>query len=283
MRRIVFLLAGAVFLAGCAKSAEVAMSDVDALRTAEQVLLRDCMKRAGFEYQITTEATVQGECEFPYVIDDIAWAQRHGYGTDIQRGLEKLRADDPNQRYFHSLPAARRPAAIAAANGSEPTGLTAKDPEGMVMTRSDQGCQTAADRELYGDAQAWFQAKVTAQALKAMRIERATADPRFAAATAPWAACMHAAGYDYASPAKLRETLPPPERPLPFPDEQRMAVTEATCALSSGLASTVKALDAHYDAQLRQQYKHDVENERRLKRAALPRARDIVRDAGLGS
>jgi len=259
------------------------MSDADALHTAEKVLLRECMKRAGFEYQITPEARVPGEREFPYVIDDIAWAQRHGYGTDIQRGLEKLRTDDPNQRYFHSLPAARQPAAIAAANGSKPTGLTAKDPEGMVMTHSDQGCQTAADRELYGDAQAWFQAKVTAQALKAMRVERASADPRFAAATEPWAACMHAVGHDYASPAKLRETLPPPEKPLPFHDEQRMAVAEATCALSSGLASTAKDLDAHYDTQLRQQYKHDMETEQRLKQAALPRARDIVRTAGLSS
>jgi hypothetical protein len=252
------------------------LSDADTLHAAEQVLLRDCMVRAGFEYQITPASAVPDQRTFPYVIDDVAWAQRHGYGTDIQRSLTALRAADPNQRYFRSLPAARRAAALVAANGARPTGLVAKDPQGGVMTHSDQGCQADVDRELYGDAQAWFQAKVTAQAMSPMKVERVTADSRFTTATAGWAGCMRSAGYHYDNPAKAREALPPPEKPLPFAGERRMAVTEAQCAVSSGLSATAKALDTQYELELHRQYSHDLGIESALKQAALPRARDVL-------
>lgn len=270
-------------LSGCARTEPARLSDSDALDLGRQILIRDCMRQAGFDYRVTPRPVLPDDREFPYVVDDVGWARKHGYGTDIQRSLEALRVADPNKRYFNALPAERRSAALSAANGVKPTGLTAKDPGGVTMSRSDQGCQTSADRELFGDPQAWFQAKVTVQALGPIRISHVTADPQFAAATRPWAACMRAAGYPYASPVDLRNHLPPPEKPLPFADEQRMAVAEATCAVDSELAATAKALDARHDTLLRQQYKTDLDTEQRLRQVALPRARELVRRAGLGS
>ncbi len=277
--RVLLGLALVTALAGCAgpSLAPLPGSDDDVLHAAEQIALRDCMARAGFEYQITPPPAVPDQREFPYVIDDVAWARKHGYGSDIQRQLDSIGNNDPNQKYFHGLPEDRRTAALAAANGAKPIGLTAKDPDGIVSTRSDQGCHAEVYRELYGDAQAWFQASTTVNALNGVRVERVTADPKFAAALGPWSACMHTAGYDFKSPTDLRASLPAPDQPLPFADEQRMAVAEATCANDSKLAAVAKELDAHYDAELHQEYRGALDTRRRMQQAALPHARDLVR------
>ncbi|MBE8521435.1 hypothetical protein ILP97_28765 [Amycolatopsis sp. H6(2020)] len=248
--------------------------DTQVLHDAEQLVLRDCMARAGFEYRITPPPSVPDQREFPYVVDDVEWARKHGYGSDIQQRLDAVRAEDPNQRYFRSLPADRRPAAAAAANGTRPIGLTAKDPEGITVTRSDQGCRTEVFRELYGDPQTWFQTSTTVTGLKALRMRRVLADPKFAAALVPWSSCMRAAGYDYPSPADLRARQP--EQPVPFADEQRMAVTEATCAGQSGLAATAKELDAHHEAEVNKQYQAALDTQHRLQQAALPHARELL-------
>ncbi|MGW5744760.1 hypothetical protein [Amycolatopsis sp. NPDC003861] len=279
----VFVTLGAV-AAGCAAPPATppaaAVPDSRVLDEAEQVVLRDCMAKAGFEYRITPPPSVPDQREFPYVVDDVEWARKHGYGSDIEQQLDALRADDPNQRYFRSLPAERRPAAAAAANGPKPLGLTAKDPDGGTVTRSDQGCRTEVFRELYGDPQTWFQASTTVAGLKPLRVRRVMADPKFTGALGPWSACMRSAGFAYSSPADLRAHRP--EQPA-FADEQRMAVTEATCAGQSGLAATAKELDAHYEAELNQQYQAALDTRHRLQEAALPHARQLLRQDRPGS
>ncbi|MEV0225389.1 hypothetical protein [Streptomyces sp. NPDC050704] len=215
--------------------------------------------------------------EFPYVINDMTWAQKHGYGTDMQRALAKLRKTDPNQRYFRGLPANRREAALDAANGSKPLNVTAKTPDGMLFQRSPEGCQSEADRKLYGDLRKWFQAKVTVDTLAEIKRTRVLGDPRFAEAVKPWAACMRAAGHPYAGPAQLRAKLPPPNDPLPRKEEIRLAVAEARCAMSSGLARTSSELDEYYAEKLEKQYRSDVETRRQLQVSALPRAHSITR------
>ncbi|MFD6289234.1 hypothetical protein [Streptomyces sp. NPDC060205] len=246
------------------------------LYTAGQLLLRDCMGKRGFEYFPVKENPVPEAREFRYVLTDLTWAQKHGYGSDIQRELAKVRETDPNQRYFHSLPAKRRAVALTAVNGSDPLSVTAKAPDGVVLRRSAQGCQSEVYRTLYGDLEAWFQATVTDDALAELRYSRVTADPRFAEAVKPWSTCMRTAGHPYASPTKLREALRPSQRPLPREEEIEIAVAEARCANDSGLARTTRALDRQYAQNLLKQYHSAVDTRRRLQLAALQRARSIV-------
>lgn len=277
------VLVGIALLAACSAPAapheEITEADLGTLHLAEEVLLRDCLERAGFEYRTSPLEPGSDVKDFPYVIDDVAWAGRHGYGTDIQHELDEIRISDPNQLYFQSLPPERRAAALKAANGERPEGLTARTPDGMVLTRSDRSCRTDAERELYGDVQAWFQARSTITALTPMRNERVIADPRFTQAVLPWADCMRAAGHPYPSPAELRATLPPPEQPLPKDQEVQLALTEANCALNSGLADTAEMLDQQYDNELRRRYQHEVETADRLRLAALPHARPLAERA----
>lgn len=250
-----------------------------ALHRAEQILLRNCMRRHGFEYRMVAENPVPQAREFPYVLDDVAWAEKHGYGSDLQRAVARSRTTDPNQHYFRSLGPERRAAALEAAHGARPVGVTARTPDGMVLTRSDQGCQSEADRTLYGDLTSWFQARSTVEALPEMARARVLADPRFAEATRHWARCMRAAGHAYESPAEIRAALPPPGRPLPREREVRLAVAEAKCAHSSGLAGTAKRLDQKFGSALRQKYRSDVNTLHRLQLAALSRARPITNGA----
>jgi hypothetical protein len=258
------------------------MSDSEILDVARQILLRKCMEQAGFDYRVEPPPRIPDDREFPYVIDDAGWAWRHGFGTDLQRARENLRNSDPNQQYFSSLPTGRRVAALQAANGRQPNGMSAKDPSGTVVQRSDRSCQVTAEQELYGDARVWFQARVTRDGLKALRTGAVLADPGFAEAARPWANCMRAAGYPYTTPAELRGHLPPAEKPLPFPEEQHMAVAEANCAVSSGLAATAATLDARHGARLTAKFEADVGTAQRLEQAALPRARELVRAESTG-
>jgi hypothetical protein len=259
---------------------EPSRQEEDLLYTAGQILLRDCMEKQGFEYRPVKQNPVPEARDFPYVINDVTWARKHGYGTDIQQAMAKVRETDPNQRYFRSLPAKRRAAALTAANGSRPLKVTAKAPDGMLFQRSPEGCQSETDRKLYGDLQKWFQAKVTFDTLTEIRRSRVLADPRFAKAVKPWAACMRAAGHSYSSPAQLRNSLAPSNHRLSRKKEIRLAVAEADCALSSGLSGKAAALDREYAEKLRRQYHSDVETRRRLQLTALPRARSITRTAG---
>jgi hypothetical protein len=134
--------------------------------------MRACLARAGVDDQV-------GPSEFPYILDDVHWARRHGYGTEL-------------------------------------AGI-------------DQSCRTETEPD--------------AEAATRARIDRVRADPRFTEAVRPWADCMRANGYPYASPAAARAALP-----LADGQETRLASTEAECALASGLAVTAKALDREYTA-----------------------------------
>jgi hypothetical protein len=245
------------------------------LHTAQQILFRDCMRREGFIYSLADENPVPEARYFAYVTDDVAWARAHGYGTDIQRKISLLRQEDPNQRYFESLPKGRRSASLKAAHG-ERMDLTITTPDGLKMTRSRDGCQSESERALYGDLATWFRARSTVDGLESMSQQRVLSDPGLTAKNRAWAACMRLAGHAYTSPSDLRAKLPPADKPLPRAEEIRLAVTEATCAHSSGLAATAAALERKYDTQLRQRYRSSVATERRLRLTALPRARSIV-------
>ncbi|MBB5938181.1 hypothetical protein [Streptomyces zagrosensis] len=248
------------------------------LHAAEQVLLRDCMRRQGFKYQVTSENPLPEAREFPYVVDDLAWAAEHGYGSGLQRALEKIKENDPNQRYFRSLPPERRTAALTAANGPRPKGLTARSPDGMVLSRSDQGCQSEAERTLYGDLKGWFQTQVTVDSLPGLRHQRVRADRRFTTAVRKWSGCMHTAGHPYATPDNARAALTSsaPRQPAPSHQEVRLALAEARCAAESGFSKTIAGLDRHYEKELRRQYRTAVHTSAQLQLGALPRARKIT-------
>ena len=58
---------------------------------------------------MTDASPLPDDQQFPYVLTDIGWAARHGYGSDLERQAERLRQGDPNTVYLLSLTPQRRP------------------------------------------------------------------------------------------------------------------------------------------------------------------------------
>ncbi|MFF7934981.1 hypothetical protein [Streptomyces sp. NPDC007940] len=260
------------------------------LHLAEQLLTKECMEKRGYKYWVEERPAPDGPSLFPYVVDDPAWAARHGYGNDIYRAQQREALRDPNQRYFRSMPADRAPELVSALNGPRPEGLSVRLPNGIQVTHSDQGCVAEAERALYKDLPAWFRATRVATSLAGMRAGMVVADKRYLAALKPWARCMKAKGYTYPSPAEARAAATRPDKEWPHAEEVRLASAEAACAgsgsassPSSGpgsgsdtLSAVVKSLDAEYRAELRRRHPGPTADLDRLKREALPRARTIV-------
>ncbi|WP_240137906.1 hypothetical protein [Streptomyces sp. MUM 178J] len=246
------------------------------LHDAEELLLRDCMRRAGFDYHPVPSEPPSVEHAFPYVLDDAAWAREHGYGRDLAERRRALTRSDPNRRYFESLTPRRKSQALVAANGPSPRGVLATLPGGGAVQRSDRGCVSEAQRRLYGDLPAWFQASTAVRTLELVRRSRVVADPRYREGVTAWAACMRGAGHPHPTPGRARATALSAADPLPRSREIALALAEVRCAERSGLADTARRLDAHHEALLSRRYRRDTEAKIRLETGALPRARAVV-------
>ncbi|MFE2850299.1 hypothetical protein ACFXJO_04100 [Streptomyces lavendulae] len=249
------------------------------LARAEQVLISRCMAERGFAYAVT-EPPAPERRSFPYGVDDVEWARANGYGGRAAREDERARAADPNQRWFHRLPARERAAARTALMGASPVGLSARTPTGMTLTASTQGCLAQAQRALYGDLAAWFRVKVVTMNLRPAQEERVRRDPRYAEAVGQWAACMRAAGRPYDSPDASRSAAAALADGLPAERadaaETALAVTEATCATGTPLSRVSRALDHTYGDEVRALHQDEIDLRRRLQKDALPRAERVV-------
>jgi hypothetical protein len=253
------------------------MSDAQVLDIAQQLLERQCMIRHGFRMSVSSHEPVADMRDFPYVIDDVAWAGRHGYGSDLRRALDRYRATEPNGRYFASLDAGRRAAALDALHGTGPGRLTAHLPGGGVVAHSDTGCTAEAEGRLYRDLPAWFRLSHVKAGITPVVRNQVQNDPRYQAATGRWAQCMRRSGQPATDPADARARGLASARRA----EIALAVAEATCAQTT-LGPVSAQLDAERAAALRSAYRTDLDLEQSLRSAALPRARVVVANAPAG-
>jgi len=249
----------------------VTAQETKLLDRAEQILVRRCMRRHGFKLWITPRIVLPHAARFRYVVDDVSWAQKHGFGADIDRRVAKLGRSDPNGRYFSSLSPSRRKAALRALNGERPEGLEARLPSGMVVRRSDSSCTSHAEGALYGDLQQWYRVSKIGGSLTGVRAGRVTAHPSFISATRRWATCMLAKGHPYSSPYEARDVASSKHQIT----QRGIAVAEATCARATGLSETAHRLDQMYAKEVLNEYRADIAAARGLQLAALLRARSI--------
>ncbi|MER5890062.1 hypothetical protein ABT160_40085 [Streptomyces sp. NPDC001941] len=251
-------------------------AEADLLHRAEQLLVRDCMRRAGFRYWPTPPRPGSGYRDFPYGIDDPAWAARHGYGRDVVRLLDRAEAASPQRRYLDGIGEQRRRAYGTALNGPAPQGLSMTGPLGGTLTRSDQGCVTESWRRLYGDAQEFFRGNETLRQLQSLRTGRVLADPNYLAAAKRWSACVAGSGQTAPNPSALRAGRLALDEPDAEARDVAAATAEARCARSTGLATTARAVERARTAELEARYGPDLRRLWGLQASALPRARDVV-------
>ncbi|MEU7809775.1 MULTISPECIES: hypothetical protein [unclassified Micromonospora] len=250
-------------------------SPAEVLYAATQLLIRDCMQRRGFRYWPAPRRPVPELREFPYVLDDVSYARRHGYGGALERRLQEAMAADPNARYVRELPPERGAAAVRAVNGDpgEPDALRATLPAGGVLRRSSHSCTSEAERRLYLDLPGWYRVVKITDNLAGLRVGRVLADPRYAAGVTAWRRCMRAAGHDVADPAAARASVPEPASGSVATGELELAVSEATCATRTGLGRLSRQLDAEHRRAVERRFRTEVADRLRFETAALPRAR----------
>lgn len=164
------------------------------LRQAEERLIKRCMERHGFTYTEQPPPSAAAR-EFPYVVDDVAWANRYGYGhtreRDVNDGtLEKLTPDQ--QRAWRQT---------LIGSGDQ---LTADIPGLGRISAPDNGCTAEARRNLYGDLTKWYGVRRVVDHLDTYLSNKVTGDPRYRAALVPWAKCVRHHGYRVTTPIDLR-------------------------------------------------------------------------------
>lgn len=266
-------------LAGCASAPvrELTGAERIQLDQAEQRLIRTCMARQGFPYWVRAPLTADEQRVFGFVVDDVGWARRYGYGGLVQRQVLAQRAHDPNRIHRESLsPDARAKYTDALAGGPRTKPLTASLPAGGTVKTMIGGCEAEAQTGLYGDRAAWFRLDKVATNLQPLYVHDLISDSRFTTALKAWSRCMHGKGHRYSSPAEIRSALPGLTEGLDsaafLAAEVRLAVPEAECARASGLADTARSLQQHYLGP----YAADLAAHGRMELAALDRARKIT-------
>lgn len=298
-RRVLIVAAAATtitlgFLTSCsvghvskptAPGRELTETEQAGLEYAEELLVQRCMERQGFRYWAQRPLGAEDLKHTGFVLDDVNWAHTHGYGSDIDRKDEAARRNDPNRRYAEGLSKARLANYRTALNGGrESRRLSADLPTGQRVTGQLGGCQAQAQKKLYGDPATWFRVDTIAINLLPLYVSDLVKDERFTDAVDAWAQCMRGNGHDYAHPKDIDAALPTllkgksPAAARTI--EVRLAVAEATCARSSGLATTGDRLEREYRLRASKPYASELATRSRLQHTALGRATDIVGRVG---
>ncbi|NUP02797.1 MAG: hypothetical protein HOW71_05215 [Nonomuraea sp.] len=251
------------------------------LEKAEYLLVRRCMTRAGFRYWLPRVLTVEERKGSRYMLTDLGWARKHGYGLRLKQELTAAKEHDPNLAYVNGLSADQRGRYNDALDGGPGAAtVTVKLPSGGTVSGSSGGCVGEARDKLYADHEAWFRVSKIATNLLPLYVPDLVADRRFTAAVRAWSRCMAGQGHEYADPGAIRAALPRLTKGL-GPDraqalEVELAVAEATCARRTSYAETTRPLEREYRDRASRPYARELALHRRLERAALERARLII-------
>ncbi|WIX82916.1 hypothetical protein QRX50_20170 [Amycolatopsis carbonis] len=213
-------------------------ADEELENNAEQLLVEKCMIYAGFQTWPRVKLAATPQNLYPYVIDDVQWARRHGFGSDIQQSNAQTAAADPNVRYFSGLSDIDRKRATTALNGplllsSDASRVTVAVPSGGSMSRSTQGCTSESEQELYGNLADWFRVDATGASLNMVRYRMVINDATYVATVKRWASCMDRTGYHHVSPSEaMAAFIGPAVTPTRQVEQRALEISTATAEAS---------------------------------------------------
>jgi hypothetical protein len=241
------------------------------LQRAEERLIGRCMSEHDFVYR-ERPAPKAADNKFPYVVDDVAFAKKHGYGLTAQDSKPEQPGTD---EAFSRLSTADQRSYQDKLVGTGRQ-ITVDLPGGGRLSVSDKGCIATARKALYGDLRGWFSAAKTVGMVDRVVTHDVRADPQYEAAVKDWAACVRRTVPGVTDEGGLREELDRRTKDLPDAPAQRvqvqLAVVEATCANSSSLARTIRAIEPVHRAAVVAKYQDDQRRLYAYEVAALPRA-----------
>lgn len=264
---------------------ELEPAELHVLDRAEAVLTASCMRRRGFRHEPPELASRLDPSPgaYPFGLDDLTYARRHGYGI-VEGAAEegRLRRTDPNRKYVSSLPADRRTAYNKTLTGDQSDVLRVRLPTGPELLIPRDGCLAEAQRELYGDFDRWSRAKAVVDNLRSEIDPAVGENARYQKALRRWSACMRSKGHSYAGPGPIRREIaeaiaaPGADRLKTQARETTLAVAEAECARGTGLVRTARDLERVAESRIRQRRQADIETVQAARLSALPLARSLV-------
>ncbi|MFI1226313.1 MULTISPECIES: hypothetical protein [unclassified Streptomyces] len=238
-----------------------------------------CIRREGFRYWPIPVASVAERKVGAYVVDDVAWARRYGYGRAFDIAAMKTHREHPNIAYANALPEKERVRYSKALDGNFTDTITTELPSGGSVRTPRDGCYAQAREQLYGDYPTWFRAKKTVTSLTPLYIPRILRDKRLTSTVAAWSRCMKAAGRPFRSPDAIRRERENLIRGMSesqaLRSESALAVTEARCARRTSLGKTARALEREYRNDIARDYAAEFTAYRQMRVSALARARSL--------
>ncbi|TWD84908.1 hypothetical protein FB561_6104 [Kribbella amoyensis] len=255
-------------------------ADQRVLEAAEDLVLSQCMSRAGFTFRAVT-IDRPNDRSYPYAIDDVDWARSHGYGIADDVAARAVRRPDPNLVALRAMTPAERQQYLEALNGSGRTTVTVGAPSGGTAGTNADGCTAEARRTLFGDHDGWFRASTVAVNLdSAVIVPEVVRSPRLRPALERWSNCLRTKGFADRDPLAARDRIGELAGRVDLDrlrrDEQAVAVAEAECSVRSGYVATAERLDRELGAPIRRKNSDALQQYRRLATAALPKARAII-------
>ncbi|MET8680611.1 hypothetical protein ABZW18_24255 [Streptomyces sp. NPDC004647] len=306
------LMACAAATAGCAGGTDGGTNDRgrrpvprsaqaqdDLLRGAESALVRRCLAEKELKLPQAPGGNAgpggakngagTSQREFPYGIEDSAWAAEHGFGLDTPRTSSRqgdtarsghLRKGAGDRPDTGPDTAARQRELSDAMFGSGKRELSARTATGHLIKANSDGCLAQAQRTLYGDQKGWFRTQVTVNNLGAETHQRVTDDPAYSTALARWSQCVQPV-QQAEDPDELRRIWQRRARALAPEQAERLqrqfAVAEARCVGNTGLARTGERLERRHGAEVRAAHAELLAEHRRMRERGL---RIAARNAG---
>ncbi|MCX2184070.1 hypothetical protein KV205_26565 [Streptomyces sp. SKN60] len=251
------------------------------IERAEQKLIKQCMDGRHLPYWEFPVPSVDERKNGSFVIDDVRWAAKYGYGRVFDDLGAKIRSSHPTILFQNKLDRPARIAYSKAFEGDPDDRMEVKVPGGHgTLSYPRGGCTNEARGKLYGDAETWYKSSRTVENLLPLYSQDLRRDKRFTTALGRWARCMKAAGRPFDTPEKLREARQTAIQDMPVAKadafDKKLAVTEATCAKQSSLAETARSLEEGYRAQAAKPYPKQWDDYRKMRLFALRQAREVL-------
>lgn len=255
---------------------QITLAKDELFRQAEERLVKRCMTRHGFAYVEQPPASPITR-SFPYVVDDVAWARKYGFGG-LAAGPDAW-GRDANDVNLHRLAPDRQRAWMDTLMGSGRQ-LTADLPEFGRVSMPDNGCTAEARRTLYRDLAGWYKARRVVDHLGTYIGNQVRQNARYRSALATWAKCVRRRGYPADTPDQLRELVTSriagQSGDQAHATEVAAAEIEAACAKTTGLTKTIRSLEKSYRPQVERRFARERKALESYERQAVPRARQIL-------
>lgn len=255
-----------------------------AMSRAQDILVRRCMKRAGYRYPTMEPVPATSSGYWVASLDPFtpAEAARVGYGTAIGRPARAaVLLTQRRQRYLSRLSRPAHRGYSRALQGSPGTGDVTLDIAQGTFGVVRGGCVSRAKRRIFGTLEHYLLATYLPQEILLYQ-GVAWRDPAVRRSLASYASCMDRIGYptitrpDLARAAAEARFGTRREDAAPSPEERSLALADARCQGASSVVRTftralLRAAGGWFSA-----HEDDVRRILAIRQRAVERARQVV-------